>query len=123
MIQWDGSEELKAILDGVFKPPHREERRARQRFTKTSVMRQPVLIGYNSGSEGHPAVLGEKLETSVKQTPIQTQVASTEDLIREGYHGDRVINSPPPTPTEDAASDVFGLGYVSPASRIWPGDR
>ena len=125
MIQWDGSAELKAILDGVFKPPQREERRSRQRFAKTGAMRQPIMTASTPALDGGLPVSQDPLAPPVNQITHPTRLASTEDLVREGYAADRVINPPPPTPSaaEDATADLLGLGYVPPASRIWPGER
>lgn len=129
VIQLDGSTELEAILDGVFKPVKREERRQRQRYARKHVAHHPVLVLNYPGAGGTDMATGGQIP-EMHHAPAQVRVATTEDLIQSGHleaapstrMEERVINPPPPevpsTPA-DAAADLYGQGYIRPSSRIW----
>ncbi|RVU36462.1 hypothetical protein EOI86_14785 [Hwanghaeella grinnelliae] len=122
MIQLDGSTELEAILDGVFKPARREERRQRQRRILRGTVHQPLLTLNYPGAGDAARQARDPQNDTAKPAPKPVQVATTEDLIRTGYAEGRVINPPPPDRpgnADDATVDLQGLGYVSARGRIW----
>ncbi len=121
MIQLDGSTELDAILDGVFKPARREERRQQQRHVRGFTKHHPLLT-LNYPGASHDAAAETSAKTNLPGPGAPTKVATTEDLIRTGHADGRVINPPPPerpNPEEDPAADLYGLGYVPTSHRIW----
>lgn len=133
MIQLDGSTELESILDGVFKPTKREERRQRQRYERRGSMHHPLLTMNYPGAEDHESAAnaanpmkdpGRAPDAGgAEQIPAPARVATAEDLIRHGYVDGRVINPPPPDPAtrleQDPAVDLYAQGYIPPMGRVW----
>lgn len=149
MFQLDGSAELQSILDGVFKPKQREERRAKQRYSRRGLMHQPLSLNYQGddvppGALYHDAQHGTLSHGTVPRGALGSgedrpaedharrmanpfAMATTEDLSSSGYAEDRVINPPPPTPTnghpgntvQNGTPDTYGLAHVPPVGGIW----
>ena|GEM_PF-6142072 len=124
MIQLDGAAELQAILDGVFKPPRREERRQRQRFERRgTVHHHPLLTMNYPGAGENPHRNGNTPDAQADQPSHHARAATTEDLINSGYAEGRVINPPPPCSADTAAGGSVVKSYLQdrfpPIGRIW----
>lgn len=122
VIQLDGSTELEAILDGVFKPPRREERRQHRRRVLRGTMHLPLLTLNYPGADG----VGDSQGDREKPIPGPVQVAAIEDPIRDGHVEGRMINPPPPTVpgiADDSTADFHGLAPASQIGRVWSEGR
>ena len=127
VIQLYGSTELEAILDGVFKPVRREERRQHRRRVLRGTMHLPLLTLNYPGADGFAAQADQPQADQPQadwenSIPVPVQVATSEDLVRNGYGEGRVINpTPPHRPgiADDSAGDLHGLAQAMPTGRVW----